>query len=161
MPSQGSAPVSALSYIDHVADYMHTNQRLQDVPSLRQFPTEVPMYLPIKGWPGAKLGIKSVSNKSTRQDHIQKTDAPFWLKQLLSKADINHHSHNRRWCTFFKPVPFLANKTLNFGFFLAGQHPNFYFHDFGILVHDWPVFVVFSFVYFLFIGANDAARDLE
>ena len=82
-PTLGSAPVSALSYIDHVADYMHTNQRLQDVPSPRQFPTEVPMYLPIKGWPGAKLGIKSVSNKSTLQDYIQKTNAPFWLKQLL------------------------------------------------------------------------------
>jgi len=53
----GSALVSALSYIDHVADYMHTNQRLQDVPSPKQFPTEVPMYLPVKGWPGAKLGI--------------------------------------------------------------------------------------------------------
>ena len=69
------APVSALSYIDHVADYMHTNQRLQDVPSPRQFPTEVPMYLPIKGWPAAKLGIKSVRTKvhfkttSKRQTH--------------------------------------------------------------------------------------------
>ena len=75
MPSLGSAPVSALSYIDHVADYMHTNQRLQDVPSPRQFPTEVPMYLPIKGWSGAKLGIKSVRIKvhfkttSKRQTH--------------------------------------------------------------------------------------------
>ena len=74
-PTLGSAPVSALSYIDHVADYMHTNQRLQDVPSLRQFPTEVPMYLPIKGWPGAKLRIKSVRIKihfkttSKRQTH--------------------------------------------------------------------------------------------
>ena len=132
MPSLGSAPVSALSYIDHVADYMHTNQRLQDVPSLRQFPTEVPMYLPIKGWPGAKLGIKSVSNKSTRQDYIQKTNAR--LKQLLSC-----------WANILKLtfICLIWDFWFMLGLFLARLIAGLYcFH-------------------FLFICAIDAARDLE
>ena len=31
-------------------------------------------------------------------------------------AHVSHDRHDRRWCTFFKPVPLLALKTLIFCF---------------------------------------------
>ena len=37
----------------------------------------------------------------------------------LPRADICHHRDHRRWYTFFKPVPFSAQRTRNLGFFLA------------------------------------------
>ena len=37
-------------------------------------------------------------------------------------AGIGHHRHFRRWWTFFKPVPLLAKKTLNFGPFWLFCH---------------------------------------
>ena len=35
-----------------------------------------------------------------------------------SIADICHHRHHRRWCTFFRPVPFFALRPRNFGKFM-------------------------------------------
>ena len=37
----------------------------------------------------------------------------------LPRADICHHRDHWRWYTFFKPVPFSAQRTRNLGFFLA------------------------------------------
>ena len=32
-------------------------------------------------------------------------------------ADIGHNRHIRQWCTFFKPVPFFAQRTQNLNLF--------------------------------------------
>ena len=52
----------------------------------------------------------------------------LWLKPWCSSGDkssiitmycrpIADSCHNRRWCTLFKPVPFFAQRTQNFGLF--------------------------------------------
>ena len=44
---------------------------------------------------------------------------PKWcgdeMGETIIIADICHNRHNRRWCTFFKTVYFLAKRTRNFG----------------------------------------------
>ena len=42
---------------------------------------------------------------------------PLWSGEVSSIAHISHHRHHRRWCTFFNPVPFFAQRTRNLGLF--------------------------------------------
>ena len=38
---------------------------------------------------------------------------PLWSGEVSSIAHISHHRHHRRWCTFFNPLLFFAQRTRN------------------------------------------------
>ena len=52
-----------------------------------------------------------VAQVGSRQNSLR--PGVVWLR--ISLPDICHDRHDRRWCTFFKPVYIFATRTRNFG----------------------------------------------